>query len=94
MRLSEAFQLVDDGPKKKTSKNDAKRSGNSDGPSLGRTEDKDIKLLLCLWEPHKKAGIRHLMRHCKECPPEEKKRLREEIAARESPNRACKVDSF
>lgn len=80
VKLSEAFQTVDNGPKKKKKLNDANRSGNPGENPPDKNKDKNREQPLCLWEPHRKAGLRHLLRHCKECPPEEKKRIREQIA--------------
>lgn len=85
VRLAEAFQLVDCGPPEKTEKSDKKsrasnsRSGNRDGNNGSRdsTDTKKDKgdLPLCLWEPHRAKGFRHLLKDCRDCPQEEKKAL-------------------
>jgi len=37
---------------------------------------------LCLWEEHRKRGIKHYLRHCKECPKDVKDKLFEEQRAK------------
>lgn len=39
------------------------------------------ELPLCLWEPHRKAGVSHYLKHFKECPSDEKKRIRDQLGA-------------
>lgn len=63
---------MDSGPKKKTKKNEDGRSGKPGDKSPKIDRDKDRELPLCLWEPHRKAGARHLLRYCKKFPTEEK----------------------
>lgn len=87
VELSDAFQSVDNGPRRRPKKERLpKRSGNptptDDNDSQpGRKPEKKL-LPLCLYQPCRAKGIRHLLRDCKECPPEEKKRLRDELAAK------------
>lgn len=84
VRLSEAFQLVDVGPRRKPKKNPRNRSGNPDHLQTEPSKDSDSTTPLCLFEPCRKKGIRHFLRHCKACPPEEKKRIREDLAAKKA----------
>ena len=74
-------------PPKKTPGN---KSGNEKDPSKRTNRKKDVpksdastkKKPLCLWEEHKKKGIRHYLRNCRECPKDVKDRLFEEHRAR------------
>ena len=51
LKLSEAFQLVDSGPKRKTKKNDSNRSGNPSRTEQGKEKEKGKlrEVPLCLW---------------------------------------------
>lgn len=107
VRLAEAFQLVDEGPRPDggndngvsgggagkgkgkgkgrggTANGGAGTSGGqgSDNPGGGNKKGKGSgngikgELPLCLWEPHRQAGVRHLLRDCPQCPPEERRAL-------------------
>lgn len=67
--------------------------GNNDGggnPKRTDTETQDENLPLCLWEAHRRNGLRHLPKHFRECPREENKTLYaqlEEDKARDGPGK-------
>lgn len=86
VKLSEAFQLVDSGPRRRPRKEDKqRRSGNPDKPP--RTDPpvgSERELPLCLYEPCRRKGIRHLLRNCPDCPHDEKNRLRRELAEKKA----------
>lgn len=92
VKLSEDFQIVNSGPKKKTKKQNDNRFGNPGGSSENNGKDKEKvrEQPLCLWEPHRKAWIRHLPWNCKECPEDDKSRLREQITTDKSKTRSVK----
>lgn len=72
MKLLEAFQPVYYGPKKKNSKNDINRLGSPGRLSSDKEKDKNREQPLHLLETRHREGVRHLLRHCKECPEEKK----------------------
>lgn len=58
MNLSKAFQIVDVSSKRKSNnKNDINRTGNLNGNGQTKDKDNSLEISLCLWEPHRKAGI-------------------------------------
>lgn len=69
--------------------------GGTGGNSDGKNNDfrsggggNQNELPLCLWEPHRSKGIRHLLRNCTECPDDTKRALlarRAEEKARDGP---------
>ena len=87
VKLSEAFQLVDAGSRKKRGGKKKNRSGNrtnvEDKQNEG-TKKNTKELPLCLYEPHKQRGFLHMLRDCRDCPDEEKKRLLSELAAQKA----------
>lgn len=76
---SEAFQIVDAGPNKFNKKNDNSRSGSSSRNEPTKGKDNGCDIALCLWEPHRKAGIRYYLKLYKEYPAEEKTRIRDQM---------------
>ena len=81
-RLSEAFQLLDNGKPSSQSSPSSKphkqgRSGNRQKEHENKkTQTKSTRSLpICLYGPHKERGLRHLLRDCRECPEEEKEKL-------------------
>ena len=83
IKLAEAFQLVDCGPPSKRPKPGDGGKGRSGNHLPGDRDDKeghdkknsggpnklrDKKTPFCLWDPHKKKGIRHFLKDCQECP--------------------------
>lgn len=88
VKISEAFQLVDSGPWRCPKKEDQfRRSGNPDNTLQADPPTVPVKereLPLCLYEPCRKKGLRHLLRNCKDCPADEKNCLRREIAEKKA----------
>lgn len=93
VRVSQAFQLVDSGLSVKDGRKSARTNkrnqlskplyGNLDeshGKPFHYTDAKKekVELLLCLWEPHRSKGLRHLLKDCRDCLSEEKERLCDE----------------
>ena len=83
VKVSEAFQIVDAG-RRKRNRNDGKDADKNQtgktSPGIPKPEpDGSTEVPLCLWPPHATKGYRHLLKDCKKCPPEEKKKL---LAAR------------
>lgn len=74
----------------------ARRSGSGNqggGNSANETDGKNDEIPLFLWEPHKRKGLRHLLRDCRQCPPEEKKVLYTKLAEekmRDGPSRSTR----
>lgn len=65
---------------------DARGGGGSS--SGDGTEPHNEELPLCLWEPHRRKGLRHLLKDCRACPPDERQKLyakRAEEFARDGP---------
>lgn len=75
LKLSRACQFLDPGSKKKTKKNEDRHLGNPEGNTPNKDMDKDLEMPVCFWESHCKTGGIHLLRHCKECPFEQKTRF-------------------
>lgn len=66
---------VDSMTREKGQKSGKSSKGTGGNQDKARKEQKDKETPLCLWEEHKKKGIRHLLRNCKDCPKDEKDRL-------------------
>lgn len=85
IKLSETFQLVNNGPPSRPKKKERFRRGGNrhkkdyDKDSFnksGKGNDMNEKCLpVCLYPPHKAKGIRHFIRDCKACPDNEKNAL-------------------
>ena len=82
LKLADAFQMLDIGPKKKNvNGNDKKKyhdGASSSAPAAVGKKKKSLEAPVCLYEPHRSRGIRHLLKDCYVCPEEEKKRLLDE----------------
>lgn len=84
IKLSEAFQIVDNGPTKSLGKpkrrhgKDRKSESDDDKDSetepIKRTKH-DPKLPICLYPPHKAKGYWHYLKDCTACSEQEKKDL-------------------
>lgn len=85
VRVAEAYQLVDCGPPQRRDRGNNRnksRSGNKANNndtvntiSKKKTTPQSDKTPLCLWPPHTAQGIRHYLKHCPDCPENEKRRL-------------------
>lgn len=84
IKLSEAFQIVDNGPTKSLGKpkrrHDKDRKSESDDDKDSETEPikrtkHDPKLPICLYPPHKAKGYWHYLKDCTACSEQEKKDL-------------------
>lgn len=89
VHLAEAFQLFDAGPTQKHhggwDKSGYNQSGKGDSLSHGKvlshekngnkTTPSKEELPVCLYEPHQRKGIRHLLKDCRDCPIGEQKRF-------------------
>ena len=79
VKLSEAFQLVDSGRQRKRQQHaNGQNSTRQSSPSESNSNTTKSEVPLCLWPPHSSKGIRHLLKHCRDCPADEKKRLLQE----------------
>lgn len=85
VNISEAFQLVEAGLRKKRDERKKNRYGNKSGNRNDKRIEGTIKttkeLPLYIYGPKKKRGFCHMLRNCRDCPDEEKKRLLSELAA-------------
>lgn len=102
-RLSEAFQLVNNGKPESSNlrKGGRKRraENRSDqskfGNAMSEKPSKPLKELpICLYALHKAKGIRYLWKHCDECPDDQKKILLKEHAeekARTGPSKLTRA---
>lgn len=85
IKLSEAFQLVDNGPPSRENSNTISRKNrrNVSSPREGGKRNQPQKaqvgqhktLPVCLWPPHRAKGYRHYLKDCTACPDDEKKVL-------------------
>lgn len=85
IRLTEAFQLVDNGKQQSqatkavTNKHNHKGRGGNSKNIVSSQLNKNAfsasrgKPPLCPYRPHRFQGIRHLLRDCHDCPDQEKK---------------------
>ena len=79
LKLSDAFQLLDPGNQRKVKTPhvphpNRTRSGNHTPESPGNSSSQS-NVPLCLWPPHRARGLHHLLRNCRECPPDVKREL-------------------
>ena len=104
--------MLDTGPKKgRQPRNggrpggDGKQNGGNDGAGKhteniqpvikGRGAERN-EIPLCLWEKHRKAGVRHWFRDFPDCPDDERKRIlsaREAEKARDGPSASTRSKS-
>lgn len=85
VKLSEAWQLVDNGKPSKdgfdNKTHHKKRGGNinrSSGPSSSSSKSpnkSNKEAPVCLYGPHKERGLRHFLKDCHVCPDDKKKSL-------------------
>lgn len=90
IKLSEAFQVVDNGIRKKKgpSKDRPKRGGGGDvsapdtmTPTSPKSPKKSTKKApICPYEPHKSKGYHHWLKDCTACTEEEKTALFKQLA--------------
>ena len=82
LKLADAFQMLDIGPKKKNVDGNDKTKyhdgASSSSPTAAGRKNKSREAPVCLYDPHCSRGIRHLLKNCNACPEEEKKRLLDE----------------
>ena len=82
LKLADAFQILDIGPKKKNFEGNYKTKhqerASSSSPTVAGKKKKWREAPVCLCERRRSRGIRHLLKDCNVCPEEEKKRLRDE----------------
>ena len=66
------------GPSKESKATNGSEKSTKNGKKFTSKTSSSKKKPLCLWDEHKKEGIRPFLRHCKECPKDVKDRLFEE----------------
>ena len=91
IRISEAFQMVDTGPKQtKSESHRSSRSGNKSNrtpngntiPRIGSSHRSHSRPLPdCPHGPCKSKGLKHLIKDCPDATPEEKDRMLKELSA-------------
>lgn len=84
IKLSEAFQLVDNGaPSQKNNQRKKKGKPEMEDEDDDGKRDKgkaNKKAPVCLWPAHKSKGYRHYLKDCTACPEDEKKDLLKALA--------------
>ena len=85
LKLDDDFQMLDIGRKKKNFEGNDKTKyhdgASSSSPTAAGKKKKSREAPVCLYEPHRSRGIRHLLKDSNVCPEEEKKRLLDEHLA-------------